>query len=313
MIIAQSIILLQLQRKMNWTIQDVFDKSANGGNTTVAQVDAVATLISGLGYVVECGVWDNKGELTDNQTDWLAAGQWRGMSLENNYVIFSIRRQSGEYVYGSVEPPVAEREDCKCTPRWSDAEVDQRWPLSGHRSLPQYLADNPDDLILGPGKTLSFGQGYFADRLGVAGCGLPDWRNLCEFVNIFYLDGRVRSSYQTWHVEQLLRDHTVNTISNTLPPDIVEALLRFPRSGRVWEFMVVEDVDDTIVLTRTRCYQLASVIGKLHLPEACPCNEGVSPKDSDGIKMGMAVEGRPQSDSVGLKLDDSGSSSDDDQ
>ena len=88
---------------MSWPIQDVFDKSAN---TPVAQVDAVATVIHALGYVVECGVWDNKG-VTGLQTEWLRFGEQRGMSLANNYVIFSIRRQSGEYVYGSVEQPIA--------------------------------------------------------------------------------------------------------------------------------------------------------------------------------------------------------------
>ena len=297
---------------MSWPIQDVFDKSPNGGDTPVAQVDAVATVIHALGYVVECGVWDNKGGLTGLQTEWLRFGEQRGMSLANNYVIFSIRRQSGEYVYGSTEQPIAEGVGSPLD-GWSGEEVDRMWPLSGHKSLPQYLANHPDDLILGAGKTLSRCTGHLTDQSGVAGCGLPDWLNLGEFVNTFYLNGRIRSSYQTWHIEQLLRDHKVNTISNTLPPDIVEALLRANLGGRPCEFMVADDIDDTTAVTRSHCCQLASVIGSLHLPEACPCDEGVYPKDSvDGGGAAATVHSVDHPiEHVALKPDDSGSSSED--
>lgn len=281
---------------MNWPIQDVFDKSGllyTGGENGVhmARVDAVAVKIRALGYVVECGTWDN------------------------NYVIFSIRRQNGEYVYGSVEPPIAVASP---SGGWSDEEVDRMWPLSGHKSLPQYLTNHIDELILGPGKTLAPDPGgaseFASDQQGVSGCGLPDWRNLGEFVNMFYLNGRMRSGYQTWHIEQLLRDRRVNTISNTLPPDIVKALLRSRHGGQVWEFMEPIEHDDTTLARRADICREVSVAGPAPLSTVCPCPEDDA---SDNSVDSRATADRsnatppvtPLGDCADIKPDGSGSSS----
>ena len=227
---------------MAWTIQDAFSKCGKDMHLLARRmladerVNEVAAKIRTLGYIVECGWWEDRGYAASSDANWstddikIAKNAW-------NYVIFSICRPTGEYVYGSVEKPTHFDEN-EC--RWNSSEVDKRWPLSGHRSIPHYLNTHFSDLVdqshqlLGPGKTFQIVNG----RDGVSGCGLPDWRNVEQFIAAFYLNPSMRSTYQEMFLKKLIGERKVHTIANTLPPDIVD-VLRDMSNYRLsnWEFM----------------------------------------------------------------------------
>ena len=229
---------------MPWTIQDAFSKCGKDMHFLAQRmeakkrVDQVAAKIRTLGYSVECGWWKDRGYAESVDANWstydkkIAKNAW-------NYVIFSICRPTGEYVYGSVEKPThLDEKGVEC--RWNSSEVDKRWPLSGHKSIPHYLNTHFSDLVdqsyklLGPGKTFKIVNG----RGGVSGCGLPDWRNAEQFIKAFYLDYSMRSGYKDMFLKKLIGDRKVCTIANTLPIDIVDTLKGFSNYRLSnWEFM----------------------------------------------------------------------------
>lgn len=327
-------------------IQDVFDKCGSG--KTRARVDAVADAIRSIGYEVVTGVYGTGRELSEKDQCPREGSPENAFinpsSGEYNYTIFSIMRPDvsgvgvGEYVYGSADPGVLPGDNTGC----SEEEMLRRWPLSGHKSLPHYLVNHIDELIIGPGKKLvtalevneeeiCFGYGggcfYNATRaewaayqgpervgegdipVGVSGCGSPDQLTFARFIDIFYLDSTSMSScYRQWHIEHLIRTGAVNTIANTLPTDIVVELYRYIethgiREGKRWEFIVPETVDiRTQTLRHTSCMKVS--VGGICLPLACPCPEPRHPEpDTSSV---MAVCGRYTPDSG------SGSSSEDD-
>ena len=231
---------------MPWTIQDAFGKCGCEDvyllahrETIKDRVNQVADSIRELGYIVECGWWKDCGYANSTWANWkhpedkrLAANAW-------NYVITSISRPNGEYVYGSVEAP-SHPDDGGQECRWNSSEVERRWPLSGHKSIPHYLKTHFSDLVnqsyklLGPGKTFRVVNG----QDGVSGCGLPDWLPAEKFISAFYLSPSMRSGYKGMYLKKLIGDRKVNTIANTLPPDIVETLRNMSNyTLSNWEFM----------------------------------------------------------------------------
>lgn len=348
-------------------IQDAFDKcgqrkEAPGGDWR--KVNAVADVIRDVGYEVVVGVYGTGREKISAMCDEspLRPGPWAETTLEElemtnsgeyNYAIFSIRRQdaSREYVYGSppLGPPWGGDTDpssCEWAPfppGCSDEEKLAKWPLSGHKSLPHYLANHPGELILGPGKQLVTdsdtgdpcfdGPGgcfYNASRMewaeyqgpervgegatpvGVSGCGSPDRLTFARFVDQFYLgSSSMRSSYQQWHTEHLIRTGAVSTIANTLPPDIVEALLRSGDiCGNLWEFIVPAELTRaTQEIRHTSCVELS--VDGIQLPPACPCDEGDHRNDgsSGGGAAAAVAAACPPNGDVPHTEEDSGSSS----
>lgn len=271
---------------MTWTIQDAFSKCGRDMHllarrmTAQERTNVVADSIRQLGYTVECGWWEDRGYACSTDANWqhppdklLATNAW-------NYVIWSIRRPCGEYVYGSTESPThLDKKGGEC--RWNRLEVDRRWPLSGHKSLPHYLKTHFSELVnqtyqlLGPGKTFRVVNG----QDGVSGCGLPDWLPVERFIKSFYLNSSMRSSYKDTFVKQLIGNHSVYTIANTLPPDIVDNLRQFSNYRLShWEFI---EVPITTL--------------------ACPVAEGVDVKRSvDGCAVATRWSPDSDSDSSGL-------------
>ena len=348
-------------------IQDAFDRCRqrcwhracdDGGATEWRKVNAVADVIRDVGYEVVVGVY---GTGREQEGRPLGPGPWPETTLEElkmtdsgeyNYAIFSIRRQDGEreYVYGSppIGPPWGGDTDpasCECAPfptRCSDEEKLAKWPLSGHKSLPRYLANHIGELILGPGKQLvadlsgvsDFGGGgccfYNASRaewaeyqgpervgegatpVGVSGCGSPDRLTFARFVDQFYLgSSSMRSSYQQWHTEHLIRTGAVSTISITLPRDLVEALLvSNDICDKLWEFIVPAELTRaTQEIRHTSCMEMS--VDGIQLPLACPCNEGGHRDDGSsggGAAAAVAAVCPPNGDAPPTK-EDSGSSS----
>jgi hypothetical protein len=349
-------------------IQDAFDRcrrsTAPGGDWR--KVNAVADVIRDVGYEVVVGVY---GTGREQEGRPLGPGPWPETTLEElemtdsgeyNYAIFSIMRRRcsavspSEYVYGSppIGPPwsgdTAPASSRRCDwapfpPGCSDEEKLAKWPLSGHKSLPHYLANHPGELILGPGKQLvtdsdtgdpcfrgAGGCFYNASRaewaeyqgpervgvgatpVGVSGCGSPDRLTFARFVDQFYLgSSSMRSSYQQWHTEHLIRTGAVSTIANTLPPDIVEALLRSGDiCGNLWEFIVPAELTRaTQEMRHTSCVELS--VDGIQLPLACPCDEGGSRDDGSsggGAAAAVAAVCPPNGDAPPTK-EDSGSSS----
>lgn len=251
--------------------------------------DGAAAVIRKLGYTVKCGLWEDVGHS-------LSTGNWTDesdkllASQANNYVIFSIRRASGEYVYGSAESPTSlGRDTCgelemnEC--RWSPDEVERRWPLSGHKSLPHYLMSHKEEMAIGPDRKFIISERpYYRGKLCVSDCGPDGEMEAGEFARTFYLTKR-RSTRQKRHVEQLIRDGVVRTIANTLPDDIVGALRNLCRNNAVhWEFMTP-------------------------YTEALPCAEDVVHEEDDSVEEGgSAAEVGPMTMEY-PKEDDSSSSS----
>jgi hypothetical protein len=228
---------------MVWTIQDAFSKCGKDMHllarrmTAKKRVNEVAHSIRNLGYTVECGWWEDRGYAGSPEANWGHPEDKRLATTAWNYVISSIRRPSGEYVYGSTEAPLDEN-GIEC--RWNSSEVDKRWPLSGHKSLPHYLKTHFTDLVdqsyklLGPGKTFRIVNGHD----GVSGCGLPDWRNVEQFIDAFYLNSSMRAGYKDMYLKKLIGERRVHTIANTLPLDIVETLRNMSNyTLSNWEFM----------------------------------------------------------------------------
>ena len=227
---------------MTWTIQDAFDKCGNGIHNIIRslaplmnaaaaraevkqRVDAVANSIRYLGYTVECGTWEDRGYSCSIEADWQDPEDKLLATKANNYIIFSIRRPSGEYVYGSAESPThLDESGIEC--RWNSSEVDKRWPLSGHKSLPHYLKTHFSDLVDQPYKLLGSDKTFKVvnGQDGVSGCGIPDWLPAEQFIAAFYLDYRMSTGYKDTYIKKLIGDRRVYTIANTLPPDIVDQL-----------------------------------------------------------------------------------------
>jgi hypothetical protein len=216
---------------MRWSIQHAFHMDDPyprflTSEQVHVQVDATADLIRDLGYIVTCGTWQDDGNLEDVIT--LCDGEEFPVPQEDtlipdNYAIVSISKPCGENVYGYSD----------------DEELDSTWPLSGHKSLPQYLIRHFSELteqsygLLGPGNTYEVVDGY--DGVSVVP-GTAKWMNVSDFIETYYLDPKKRSYYQKMHIQQLIRDHSVFTIANTLPQDIVEKL-RLYEGRNDWEFM----------------------------------------------------------------------------
>jgi hypothetical protein len=359
-------------------IQDAFDRCRQRcwhRATEWRKVNAVADVIRDVGYEVVVGVY---GTGREQEGRPLGPGPWPETTLEElemtdsgeyNYAIFSIKRLGrahahpcqladlrpvgasvGEYVYGSppIGPPWSGVTDPRASCDWvpfppgcSDEEKLAKWPLSGHKSLPRYLANHIGELILGPGKQLVAdlsgdaccgdpgGCFYNASRaewaeyqgpervgegatpVGVSGCGSPDRLTFARFVDQFYLGSSdMRSSYQQWHTEHLIRTGAVNTIANTLPRDIVEALLGRTARGRLWEFIVPAELTRaTQEIRHTRCMEMS--VDGIQLPPACPCDEGGHRDDGSsggGAAAAVAAVCPPNGDAP-PKTEDSGSSS----
>lgn len=303
---------------MDWSIQDAFNKCGGEGSgfrncqREEEYVGAVADTIRELGYTVNCGVWEDAGYC--KQTDmWEDPADKQLAAQANHYVIFSIRRPTGEFVYGSVEPPnslMADDFGCRrpslpttattgpsstaggrhawemneC--RWEPDEVAKRWPLSGHKSLPHYLKNHKDTLVLGPNTWFSHAQ-WGGVSSSIPGRG---WMTVREFVTMFYLDKDKRSESQSNHIDQLISYHEVSTIANTLPADIVEALKSFPsENDSHWEFIEPSAM-------------------------ACPVDEGGGRLDdsTSGTDTAAVAAACPTNDCEPIKSDKSGSSSEDD-
>jgi hypothetical protein len=153
--------------------------------------------------------------------------------------------------------------------------------------------------------------GEGATPVGVSGCGSPDRLTFARFVDQFYLGSSdMRSSYQQWHTEHLIRSGAVNTIANTLPRDIVEALLGRTARGRLWEFIVPAELTRaTQEIRHTRCMEMS--VDGIQLPPACPCDEGGHRDDGSsggGAAAAVAAVCPPNGDAP-PKTEDSGSSS----
>ena len=100
---------------MSWTIQDAFHKCGKDMHLLANRMKAkqrvheVAHSIRNLGYTVQCGWWKDRGYAGSPEANWEHPEDKRLATKAWNYVISSIRRPSGEYVYGSAEPPLDEK------------------------------------------------------------------------------------------------------------------------------------------------------------------------------------------------------------
>lgn len=89
------------------TVMDAFntvgaaERAGGAGHTTNTIAHAVADLIQELGYVVRCGV-DVEWKYIVPESNFVTAGTGSWVS-DHGFVILSIRRPSGEYIYGASE------------------------------------------------------------------------------------------------------------------------------------------------------------------------------------------------------------------
>lgn len=111
---------------MSWTVMDAFNtygatRSCGGEQELymLRQTDAIATLITGLGYAVKCG----------EDTEYYTVEQH--LSLISSYVILSIMRPSGEYVYGMALTPSESGVNAWIDgdPPVSHVKLTENWPL----------------------------------------------------------------------------------------------------------------------------------------------------------------------------------------
>ena len=128
------------------TVAATVSEDTSTGLYVRSMVNALADHIRSLGYVVECGY----------DLDYYYG--WR----KHSYVIIGIQNKEGDYVYGRPEPPTEWQHLVLGTCKWSEAELDEHWPLLrshkiGSRYRVNIKGDELDTLLLS-GELRTFGN-----------------------------------------------------------------------------------------------------------------------------------------------------------